>query len=304
VNKQDIIEYCLTFPGTYEDYPFDEVWAVVRHGSNKKGFAFIYERNEKLCVNLKCDPSKADFFRQVYNDVIPGYHMNKLHWNTIITDGDVSEHELYDMIRDSYDLIKPSIRREGVLITKPWPENLYYIIFGEEYKGLPVNAEQNIEYVLDTFKKREKSITLSRYKDMKAFSTIGNELGISSSQANQIGELALRKMRHSKRKGYLMDVAEQLRQEKLVEEAKKNEHLQRITDIRERRKGITLESVCIEELDLNVRSYNVLKRLGINTLADLSKLTVSDLKGIRNIGVMQCKHIVSTCEKYGVIILN
>ena len=111
MNKQEIIKYCLTFPNAYEDYPFDENWAAMRHGANKKGFAYIYERNEKLCVNLKCNPDKADFLRQVYKDLLPGYHFNKLHWNTIYIGGDVPEQELCDMIQDSYDLIKPKIKK-------------------------------------------------------------------------------------------------------------------------------------------------------------------------------------------------
>jgi len=61
--KKDIIEYCLTFPAAYEDYPFDANWAVIRHKTNKKSFAFIYELHGKLCVNLKCAPNEADLLR-------------------------------------------------------------------------------------------------------------------------------------------------------------------------------------------------------------------------------------------------
>ena len=119
MNKQEIIDFCLTLSDSYEDYPFDEIWAVMRHRINKKSFAYIYELNGKLCVNVKCKPNKADFLRQVYKDLIPGYHMNKLHWNTIIIGGDVSEHDLCDMIQESYGLIKPSVRRRGKIINEP-----------------------------------------------------------------------------------------------------------------------------------------------------------------------------------------
>lgn len=111
MNKRDIIEYCLTFTAAYEDYPFDDNWAVMRHSGNQKSFAFIYERGGKLCVNLKCEPVKADLLRQIYKDVVPAYHMNKEHWNTVVIDGDVPESELYDMIRHSYDLIKPKTKK-------------------------------------------------------------------------------------------------------------------------------------------------------------------------------------------------
>jgi predicted DNA-binding protein (MmcQ/YjbR family) len=61
--KKEIIEFCLSFTDTYEDYPFDEEWAAIRHSANKKCFAYVYERNGNLCVNLKCEPFKADMLR-------------------------------------------------------------------------------------------------------------------------------------------------------------------------------------------------------------------------------------------------
>ncbi|MCL1882669.1 MAG: MmcQ/YjbR family DNA-binding protein [Defluviitaleaceae bacterium] len=113
--KRELIDYCLALQGAYEDYPFDGqaahsddgTWTVMRHSGNKKSFAHIYERNEKLCINLKCDPFKADFLRGVYTDLVPGWHMNKTHWNTVYVGGDVPNDELCDLIRHSYELIKP-----------------------------------------------------------------------------------------------------------------------------------------------------------------------------------------------------
>jgi len=110
-----LIDLCLSFPAVYEDYPFDKmtgpaVWAVMRHRTNKKTFAMIYERDGKLCINLKADPLEADFLRQAFADVTPGYHMNKTHWNTIILGGDVSTDNLKQMITQSYDLIKPKTK--------------------------------------------------------------------------------------------------------------------------------------------------------------------------------------------------
>jgi predicted DNA-binding protein (MmcQ/YjbR family) len=100
-----------------EDYPFDSIadpgkWTVMRHRANKKSFALIYERNGKLCVNLKCDPLEANLLRQAFADVMPGYHMNKTHWNTVTLGGDVPDEMLHDMIGNSYDLIKPKTRRK------------------------------------------------------------------------------------------------------------------------------------------------------------------------------------------------
>ena len=115
MTRRELIEHCLTFPAAYEGYPFDSMGepgasTVMRHKTNKKMFALIYERNSKLCINLKCDPFEADFLRQVYEAVTPGWHMNKVHWNTVTLGGDVSEDELKRMIERSYDLIKPKAK--------------------------------------------------------------------------------------------------------------------------------------------------------------------------------------------------
>ena len=116
MTRQELIDYCLTFPASYEDYPFDNItdpgkWMVMRHMTNKKSFAMIYERHGRLCVNLKCDPFEADFLRQTYKDLTPGYHMNKTHWNTVMLGGDVPDEHLQYMIGQSYDLIKPKARK-------------------------------------------------------------------------------------------------------------------------------------------------------------------------------------------------
>ena len=113
--RKELIDFCLSFPAAYEDYPFDStpeggVWTVMRHQKNKKSFALIYERDGRLCLNLKCDPPEADLLRQAFCDVIPGYHMNKTHWNTVRTGGDLPDGELQRMIAASYDLIKPKVR--------------------------------------------------------------------------------------------------------------------------------------------------------------------------------------------------
>ena len=115
MNKKELIDYCLTYPGAYEDYPFDGNWACIRHGSNKKGFAFFYERDSKLCVNLKCEPFRVDFLRQIYTGVTAGYHMNKEHWNTVTIGGDVSDAELFEMIQHSHELTNPKKKRSGAI---------------------------------------------------------------------------------------------------------------------------------------------------------------------------------------------
>ncbi|MDR2946147.1 MAG: MmcQ/YjbR family DNA-binding protein [Candidatus Adiutrix sp.] len=122
MTRRKLIAYCLSLPHSYEDYPFGGDasvggWTVMRHGANKKGFAHIYERNGRLCVNLKCEPLDADFLRQLFTHVAPAYHMNKTHWNTVTLGGDVPDDELRRLIARSYDLVKPKERKKSVSST-------------------------------------------------------------------------------------------------------------------------------------------------------------------------------------------
>ena len=111
MTKREFIDLCLTLPFVYEDYPFDDVAAVMRHSGNKKMFALITHRHDRLYINLKCDPLEADFLRRTFADVQPGRHMNKAHWNTVYIGGDVPFEELQRMIQHSYDLITPKARK-------------------------------------------------------------------------------------------------------------------------------------------------------------------------------------------------
>lgn len=104
MNREELIAFCLTFPGAYVDYPFDEEWTTLRHGDNKRCFAFIFERWDTLCINLKCEPMEADLLRGSFSAVIPGYHMNKRHWNTVLLNGTVPQPEVERMIALSFEL--------------------------------------------------------------------------------------------------------------------------------------------------------------------------------------------------------
>ena len=103
--RKEAIGYCLTFKDVYEDYPFhDPNWCVMRHKSTKKTFALIYEKDNNIWINVKCDPEWRDFWRNAFASVVPAYHMNKTHWNSIILDGSVPEQDIRRMIAESYDL--------------------------------------------------------------------------------------------------------------------------------------------------------------------------------------------------------
>ena len=105
--REDAIKYCKSFYNVYEDYPFhDANWTIMRHKQNKKMFAAIYEREENIWINVKCDPEWREFWRNAFASVIPAYHMNKQHWNSIILDGTILEKDIQRMIAESYDLTK------------------------------------------------------------------------------------------------------------------------------------------------------------------------------------------------------
>lgn len=113
IERQEAIGYCMQKKEVYEDYPFsDSNWALIRHKSNKKTFACIYEREDKIWINVKCNTQWRDFWRSTYQAVIPAYHQNKEHWNSIILDGTIPEKEIKRMIDESYDLTLPSKLRK------------------------------------------------------------------------------------------------------------------------------------------------------------------------------------------------
>ena len=76
----------------------------MRIRKNRRIFAWVYEREGYIWVNVKCDPQWRDFWRTAYESVVPAYHMNKEHWNSLILDGEIPEEEVRRMIAESYDL--------------------------------------------------------------------------------------------------------------------------------------------------------------------------------------------------------
>ena len=105
----EIRDYFLSKKGAYEDYPFDDVTAVYK--IEKKMFALISSRKSPLKINLKCEPELAIDLRDVYEDVTPGYHMNKKHWNTVNLEGKLPKSEILKMVDLSYDLVVASLTK-------------------------------------------------------------------------------------------------------------------------------------------------------------------------------------------------
>lgn len=117
MDKEEIIKYCLTLENTYKDCPFPDDFESVtmKHCKNKKWFALLMNVNNKLYLNVKTDPNYSDILRNTYDYIIPAYHMNKEHWNTIIIDEKVDE-----------DLVKELIEQNMVLCNR----NTFYVLFG------------------------------------------------------------------------------------------------------------------------------------------------------------------------------
>ncbi|MBI5858302.1 MAG: MmcQ/YjbR family DNA-binding protein [Sphingobacteriales bacterium] len=103
MNIESLREYCLSKPGAEETLPFGPDTLVYK--VNGKAFLLTGLDSEGLRFNVKCDPDKAIELREEFPCVLPGYHMNKKHWNTIVVDGSVSSKQLKEWIDWSYELV-------------------------------------------------------------------------------------------------------------------------------------------------------------------------------------------------------
>lgn len=108
MNREEIIKYCLELPNAYEDYPFpgDPFSVTMKHGNNQKWFALLMKVKEKLYLNVKTNPDYSDVLRNTYEYIIPAYHMNKEHWNTIVIGEHCDEALVKELINISYELTK------------------------------------------------------------------------------------------------------------------------------------------------------------------------------------------------------
>ena len=109
MNIEQIREYCLNKKGVTEDYPFDDVTLVLKVLG--KMFTLVSLDEIPLRINLKCDPEQAVELREKYDSVLPGYHMNKTHWNSVIVDGSIRKNEIKSWIDDSYNLVVQGLKK-------------------------------------------------------------------------------------------------------------------------------------------------------------------------------------------------
>lgn len=105
-------EYCLSKKCVEKD--FKDEWNATRYMINRKMFALQGgDKEGKAIITLKLEPSNGDFLRQQFKDIVPGYYMNKEHWNSLYLDGDVPDEVLKDMVDQSYQLIFESLSKKA-----------------------------------------------------------------------------------------------------------------------------------------------------------------------------------------------
>ena len=116
IDLEILRNYCSRKKGVTEDFPFNDVTMVIKVGS--KMFALISLNEQPLRMNLKCDPFAAEQLRQMYTSILPGYYMNKRHWNTIVLNGSIQDKIIFKMIDDSYELIFAKLRKKEKEVIK------------------------------------------------------------------------------------------------------------------------------------------------------------------------------------------
>jgi predicted DNA-binding protein (MmcQ/YjbR family) len=109
VNTAALREHCMSLTGASETFPFGPVTSVFKVSG--KMFALSHPDGVPLTISLKCEPALAEHLREAYAAVLPGYHLNKRHWNTVIIDGSVEDQMIKDMVQDSYDLVVSGLSR-------------------------------------------------------------------------------------------------------------------------------------------------------------------------------------------------
>jgi predicted DNA-binding protein (MmcQ/YjbR family) len=105
----ELRDHCLAFPGSAETFPFGPETSVFKVAGKMFGLSRLAQR--PLQISLKCEPLLAEQLREAHPAVLPGYHLNKRHWNTLIIDGSLPDRMIKDMVEDSYDLVVSALPR-------------------------------------------------------------------------------------------------------------------------------------------------------------------------------------------------
>ena len=112
LTRAEAVAACLRHTDVFEDYPFDDPnWTCMRRKTNRKIFAAVFERDGKIWINVKAEPLKVDFWQSAFSAVLPGYHMNKRHWISIVLDGSMDDADILMLLDDSYHLTAPKVKK-------------------------------------------------------------------------------------------------------------------------------------------------------------------------------------------------
>ena len=113
MNLETYYEYCLSKKGVTEHFPFDDDTLVFKVGGKMFALSSLqqWEKGEPT-VNLKCDPERAVELRADYQEIQPGFHMSKIHWNTIAVNKGVSDVMIKQLVDHSYELVFKSLTRK------------------------------------------------------------------------------------------------------------------------------------------------------------------------------------------------
>ncbi len=110
MNSAQLIEYCLTKPGAIHDYQAD--WGADRVSVGGKMFVLLGDLEGRPILSLKSEPDRADALRQAFSDIIPGYYLNKTHWNTLFLDGELPDDLILGSIDRSYRLVAQGLTKK------------------------------------------------------------------------------------------------------------------------------------------------------------------------------------------------
>lgn len=113
MHVEQLRKYCLSLPHVTESFPFDEYTLVFKVGNEDKNKMFaIIPLEKETQINLKCDPERSQELREEWEEIQPGWHMNKTHWNTVLCTGRLDRRLIEELIHHSYELILASLPRK------------------------------------------------------------------------------------------------------------------------------------------------------------------------------------------------